>query len=201
MRTLMLVLLSLTVLCALVACTGRQDNQAEARQYSFDDTPDELVPYRDKAKLGFQSVANRLIPRLTSALSDGGPEEGIKVCSSVAQDLTAQGAAESGFKLGRTSHKLRNPSNASPSWLSAFVESSAGKPGADVRPVVFDLGDRVGVASPIVLAEMCIQCHGTQDEIDDETRNLLREFYPQDEAVGFASGDLRGWFWAELPKD
>lgn len=201
MKTLTTLFLTATLLSALAACTSRTDNTPGVKQYSFEGTPEALVPYRDKGKQGFQSVANRLIPRLTAALSEGGAAEGIRVCSSVAQDLTAEGVKEAGFKLGRTSHKLRNPANSAPEWLNGLVEASAGKQGAEVQPAVFDLGDRVGVASPIVLAEMCVQCHGPAGGLGEETRNLLRELYPQDQAVGFQPGELRGWFWAEVPKD
>ena len=42
-------------------------------------------------------------------------------------------------------------------------------------------------------------CHGPAEMIDDEILIAIAEHYPQDEAVGFAEGDLRGWIWAEVP--
>jgi hypothetical protein len=187
-------------LCVAAACTAREADNTAPKSYTFEETPEDLAPYRDKGKEGFASVGNRLIPRLMAALTEGGPAEGVKVCSGVAQELTAEAAGEAGYKIGRTSHKLRNPANATPDWLKPLVEASADKSGANVKPMVYDLGDRVGVASPIVLAEMCVQCHGAASEIDEETRNLINRHYPEDKATGFKPGEVRGWFWAEVPK-
>ena len=33
-----------------------------------------------------------------------------------------------------------------------------------------------------------------------EVQHALKESYPVDRAVGFAEGEVRGWFWVELPK-
>jgi len=35
--------------------------------------------------------------------------------------------------------------------------------------------------------------------IDDEVLAAVTATYPKDQAVGFAEGDLRGWFWVETP--
>jgi hypothetical protein len=31
-------------------------------------------------------------------------------------------------------------------------------------------------------------------------RQLLAERYPADRAVGFEEGQIRGWYWVEMPK-
>ena len=38
---------------------------------------------------------------------------------------------------------------------------------------------------------------GPAEEIDAEVMAALAEHYPDDQAVAFAEGDLRGWFWIE----
>ncbi|MCC7508335.1 MAG: DUF3365 domain-containing protein [Planctomycetes bacterium] len=202
MRALTIILAFASALLFIAACThqGANVEPAVVRSYSFEETPPELVGYRDKAKGAFQSVGNRLIPRLTTALSEGGPVEAVKVCREVAQPLTDEAGREVGFAVGRTSHKLRNPANAPRDWIKQLVADSAGKKGAEVKPMLFDLGDRVGVASPIVAVEMCVQCHGTDEQLKPEVSQILAKQYPDDKARGFAPGDLRGWFWAELPK-
>ena len=45
----------------------------------------------------------------------------------------------------------------------------------------------------------CLQCHGKVDDLAPEVRDVLAKNYPQDRATGFAAGDLRGWFWVEVP--
>jgi mono/diheme cytochrome c family protein len=68
-----------------------------------------------------------------------------------------------------------------------------------VRAETVDLGDRVGVLRPIATAAPCLQCHGPSDSVSPETAAFLSTAYPGDRAVGFAEGDLRGFFWAEAP--
>jgi len=29
----------------------------------------------------------------------------------------------------------------------------------------------------------------------------LRDRYPKDRAIGFKEGEIRGWFWVEMPKE
>lgn len=50
------------------------------------------------------------------------------------------------------------------------------------------------------LVALGVRCHGTADSLVPDLAAALREGYPQDEALGFAEGDLRGYIWAEAPK-
>jgi hypothetical protein len=45
---------------------------------------------------------------------------------------------------------------------------------------------------PIRVAQPCLACHGTPATYSPAVRGLLRERYPQDQAVGYQVGDLRG---------
>ena len=42
-------------------------------------------------------------------------------------------------------------------------------------------------------------CHGPKDKISEEVKGQLAKLYPNDTATGFQTGDLRGWFWVEVP--
>ncbi|QKK07303.1 MAG: DUF3365 domain-containing protein [Planctomycetota bacterium] len=45
---------------------------------------------------------------------------------------------------------------------------------------------------PLVMGELCLKCHGPVEGIDPGVRAVLAERYAEDEAVGFALGELRG---------
>jgi len=45
----------------------------------------------------------------------------------------------------------------------------------------------------------CVVCHGDPAQIPDAVLAALAARYPDDRATGFAEGDLRGWFWVEVP--
>ncbi|HEY6006606.1 MAG TPA: DUF3365 domain-containing protein, partial [Anaeromyxobacter sp.] len=105
-----------------------------------------------------------------------------------------------GVEVGRTSARLRNPDNAPPAWARAYVEGTDGRKAADVRPAAFDLGDRVGLLRPIEIRRRCLGCHARREDLSAGTRAWLARSYPEDRALGYALGDLRGFWWAEAPK-
>jgi hypothetical protein len=49
----------------------------------------------------------------------------------------------------------------------------------------------------IVLQPMCAMCHG--DSLAPEVRATIQENYPDDQATGFAVGELRGAFLIDWP--
>lgn len=154
----------------------------------------------ERASRALQALQAGLLTRLRQAMEQGGPRQAIDVCRNEAQAISKRIAAEQGFAIGRTSHRLRNPSNAPPAWAKDLVEAAGGRQAADVEPQVIDLGDRFGVLRPIGTADMCLRCHGASDAVKRDVGDLLSKSYPSDQAVGFAVGDLRGWGWAEVPK-
>ena len=55
--------------------------------------------------------------------------------------------------------------------------------------------------SAVILHQrMCDSCHGPADRIDPAVQAMLAVRYPGDRATGFVEGQLRGWFWVEVPR-
>jgi hypothetical protein len=50
-----------------------------------------------------------------------------------------------------------------------------------------------------VLQPLCATCHG--EAVEPALLERIRALYPRDEAVGFRVGELRGMFWAVVPRD
>jgi hypothetical protein len=105
-----------------------------------------------------------------------------------------------GVRVGRTSARLRNPRNAPPAWARAYVQKTDGRKAAEVGPIAFDLGDRVGLLRPIEVRKRCLACHAASEQVDASTRQWLESAYPEDRSLGYALGDLRGFWWAEAKK-
>jgi hypothetical protein len=124
-----------------------------------------------------------------------GPVAAIEVCSELAPGI-AQSLSVGGVKMGRSSHKLRNPGNAAPDWLVPIVEGYAS--GVDeLLPQTVEVGaGRTGYAEPIVVQPVCLTCHGA--EIDARVADQIAALYPEDRATGFNIGDFRGVFWVEF---
>jgi hypothetical protein len=111
-----------------------------------------------------------------------------------APTVAAQISEQYGLKIGRTSHKLRNPANAPPEWARGSVADQVADPTFLAGP-----NGEMGALLPIRLKAECQMCHGPAEMIDDEVQTAISEAYPEDEAVGFGEDDLRGWFWVETP--
>ncbi|WP_224245472.1 Tll0287-like domain-containing protein [Hyalangium gracile] len=165
-----------------------------------DSLPPELVGKAQAAEGAMQALQVRLFQRLTQELERGGPAGAVTVCRDEAQALTAEVAKEQGIEVGRTSYRLRNPKNAPRPWAEPFVTAAATRKSSEVKPLYVDLGDRLGLLRPIPMGGVCMTCHGAPDSLPPEVVRVLKEGYPEDRAVGFAPGDVRGFFWAEVRK-
>jgi hypothetical protein len=148
-----------------------------------------------------QKLQGALGPKLMAAMKSGGPEEAIVVCQEVAQDLTkAASEAEPEVTIRRTALRVRNPAN-SPDALDRKVLESwvdeKGRPGPP-EPSLSEFEGRMIVHRPIMTAEICLQCHGSPEEVTPKTAALIKKYYPNDAATGFQSGDLRGAFRIEF---
>ncbi len=152
----------------------------------------------EEANVTFDRLQRTLQARLTSAMQDGGPVAAIDACHLEAVPLTAQVANQRGVRVGRTSARLRNAANAPPAWAAAQVAASDGRLAAEAKAVEVDLGTRIGVLRPIATAPLCLTCHGAN--LAPGVAEALATRYPNDRAVGFTEGSLRGFFWAEVPK-
>jgi hypothetical protein len=145
-------------------------------------------------------LGQRLRDELQSAMSAGGPQKAIAVCHEKALPLTAEIAAQSGWDVGRTALRLRNPANAPDAWELAVLEDFQRRhaAGADATAlaaatIVNDGNTRqFRYMKAITTAPACTLCHGAA--IPPELAEAIRARYPSDQATGFTAGDLRGAF-------
>lgn len=193
------ILLALAALASLPVAGCRRE--FTPRDYALEEAPSELRYAAAEAESTIAFLQRRLGARLKSELERGGPVLAVAVCRDSAQIMTADVAEQWGIQVGRTSHRLRNPGNAPRPWAAAYVAAvDSGARASQVKSILVDLDDRVGVLQPIPTAALCVQCHGAPDSLSIDMKRILAESYPQDRATGFAEGDLRGFFWAEAAR-
>ncbi len=157
---------------------------------------EQRLPGKQTAMQAKDALAERLTARLTQAMSNSGPAAAIEVCSQEAPKLAAEVGQEFGVKIGRTSFKLRNPNNQPPAWAVNLIEQKMDTPHFQ------QLDDGATAAFlPIKLQPQCLACHGDPATLPAEISDALHTLYPDDTATGFAAGDLRGWFWIEVPNE
>ena len=140
------------------------------------------------------AMASEMMGELTAALDAGDPSAAIAVCKEKAPTAAENVQQTYGVAIGRTSHKVRNPATLAPDWAQPYVDDMVGDPTYLVGP-----SGELGALLPIKLRAECGMCHGPAEEIDESIMAAIAEAYPDDQAVGFVEGDLRGWFWVEAP--
>lgn len=173
---------------------GRQETAADVAQKST--ASDSKQTPLERAALARDALFNELSTRLLAAMSNGGPAKAIEVCSKLAPQLAKEVGEQHQVSIGRTAIRLRNENNRPPAWAEPLLKE------LPTKPVVQDLENgRTGVLFPILLKVQCLTCHGPDDKIAAEIRTELARLYPNDKATGFQEGDLRGWFWLEVPAD
>ena len=131
---------------------------------------------------------------LMKAIQESGPAAAIGVCREQAPSIATSVSEKTGVRIGRTAFKLRNAENTPPAWAASLVEAQHADNAYRVAP-----DGRLGVFLPIRLQQPCLTCHGDVSKIADDVKAQIDELYPDDQAMGFAQGDLRGWFWVEVP--
>jgi hypothetical protein len=55
-----------------------------------------------------------------------------------------------------------------------------------------DGGKEFHYAKPILMQPMCLSCHGNSEQISAEVKAKLSELYPNDKAINYEAGQLRG---------
>lgn len=141
--------------------------------------------------------------QLKQAMQAGGVAHAATYCNTAAYPLVDSMSAVYGAQVRRVSQKLRNPADApnerEAAMLAAYHERKAagGKLGPEVRQLE---NGEVAFYAPILTQELCLKCHGDLGgalaESDYET---IKTLYPEDEAIGYAAGDLRGMWSITFP--
>ncbi|MFB1486281.1 MULTISPECIES: DUF3365 domain-containing protein [unclassified Thiocapsa] len=154
-----------------------------------------------------ERFATTLQKELKAAMTEGGPQNAVKVCRERAPAIAAAISEESGWTVGRTSLKLRNAElNAPDEWeravLVQFDERKVA--GEDVATMTVaevvesDEGRRLRFMKAIPTVQLCLSCHGKI--VNANVNAALADAYPEDQARGYEVGDVRGAFTLSRPR-
>ena len=140
--------------------------------------------------LTFDTLRNSLLQAIRSKNIDGA----IVFCNEQAYPITD--IYSDSVVVRRTALRVRNPDD-SPNSLERSVlnamseEMKTESPG--IRIVRSDSTKQVHFFKPILLQPLCLNCHGSPgNQIQNSTLGKIHQLYPNDQAVGYKEGDLRG---------
>ncbi len=150
---------------------------------------DPQVAEASAAALVFMS---RMKPQLKQALQSGPPAQALAVCAEVAPQIAAELSAETGWSVKRVSLRPRNPQAAADAWETEQLEAFDAAVAAGGNPgwAAAEVNGEVRFLAPQRVGGACLLCHG--ESIDADTAAALKRLYPEDRAIGYQPGQVRG---------
>jgi hypothetical protein len=180
--------INLLILILTISC-GEKNREAQL-------TESQKKEMRDTASEFMQRLKSILIKQINSE----GTLSAVAVCSDTAQVLTNDFGLMKGVYIKRVSFKNRNKNNV-PDGFEANVlkrfeqmknESKLASDSEHFEIIKENDHQYLRYIKPIEIGAVCLKCHGNEDKISTEVKDLIAKKYPDDKAVGYKNGDLRG---------
>jgi len=153
-----------------------------------------------ESKGSIKLFAKQLKNKLQQGMKAGGPDEAIQVCYTAAEKIASQVSEQKGWKIARTSLKVRNDNNKADAWEKKVLDDFEQrlKQGEAIKDI--DFSEVINKQNQSVFRYMkaiptqgiCLTCHG--EKLAPAITEKLQQLYPQDQATGFKLGDIRGAF-------
>ncbi len=164
--------------------------------FSFEVIDEANEELSNQARQKIQSVAGALKSTLKKSITEQGPVEAIGACHLVAQKISANTGDH--WQVSRTSLKVRNSINKPMPWVAqVLMDFERRKNNGEKLDQMSHQEIRNGryyFIKAIPAKGLCLTCHGTS--VNAGVSAKLAELYPDDKAIGFKQGDLRGAFIA-----
>ena len=153
-----------------------------------------------EARATATAVPPKLMAVLSTAIQASGPAAAIDVCKEEAPRMARAASEQSGWQIKRVSLGNRNPKASPDAWERKTLEAFDRSQKAGVAPaklehweVVTENGQAVRrYMRALPTQPLCIQCHGTSDQLGAGVAQRLQQLYPHDRATGYAVGQIRG---------
>ena len=176
------------ILVGLASCNSNTTDVPNRQEVAT--SVDEQYLERGQAitSLTFKTMSGHL----KSALETGGVSNAVKYCNLAAEPLVDSLAKAYDVQIKRTSHKLRNTNNKPTKQEIIVMEQYLSNPNLRT-PQIDTTSNTVHYYSPILIMDNCLKCHGVLNkDVLASDYAIIKELYPNDQAVGFKLGDLRG---------
>ena len=162
------------------------------------------VEISENQVVGMRSTAMEFMKELKGILINqmqtNGVLQAVSVCSDTAQVLTNNFGVQKGVYIRRVSFKNRNENNFPDDFekkvLNKFelLHQNNELNGETEHIEMVREGEfkYLRYLKPILVQAECLNCHGGENDILPEVKQLITQEYSNDKAVGYMIGDLRG---------
>lgn len=162
------------------------------------EAPPQLV---EESRTAAGQLVQRVGGQLRKEMEFSGPLRSIMVCKYVSQEAAAEISRRNGWRVSRVSLKPRNPLTGVPdSWEQQTLLEFDRRVAAGEKPEAIEKADVVNEPNgryfrymkALPVQKMCLECHGTLEQIPAAVRLRLATEYPHDQATGYTVGQVRG---------
>ncbi|OYY60407.1 MAG: hypothetical protein B7Y51_11840 [Burkholderiales bacterium 28-67-8] len=157
-------------------------------------------PWTEDARAVATGVSPKLLQVLTDAIAKSGAADAVTVCQDVAPKMAKVASEQSGWQIRRVSLRNRNPKAVPDAWERETLEdfdrrAAAGEPAASLERTTVQTVDGKALQRymrALPTQGMCLSCHGSADQLAPGVAERLKALYPEDRAVGYSLGQIRG---------
>ncbi len=161
-----------------------------------------LIKRRGKKVIHETGLALKM--ELKKAIKENGLENAIGFCSTRAMPITDSMSHSRQVIVRRLAKKYRNPLNETLGNENTLYKTYVVNwlTGMKLDPIVsWDTAGRPIYYHPIKVEALCLNCHGSVEEnIPPGVAAKIEQLYPNDKAIDFKEGELRGMWAVTFPE-
>lgn len=154
----------------------------------------------DEARAVASAVPPKLLQVLSAEIATGGLVSAVGICNEKAPQMARAASEQSGWTIRRVSLRNRNPKAVPDAWERAALEefdrrAAAGESVATLEHSAWvEEGGRkeFRYMKALPVQQLCVSCHGVADKMPADVAAKLQTLYPNDKAVGYSVGEIRG---------
>ena len=157
-------------------------------------------PWMADARAVATAVPPKLLQVLTDAIAKSSAADAVTVCQDTAPKMAKAASEQSGWQVRRVSLRNRNPKGVPDAWERETLEDFDRRAAAGEAPASLERTTVQTVEGKPLQRYMralptqglCLSCHGPADQLAPGVAERLKALYPDDRAVGYSLGQIRG---------
>jgi len=187
----------LVCLVLMAACGPEEKEKPSIETTALDREAENLI--RRAADKTIGDFTGDLGLAMKVSIREGGAATAIDMCGQFAASM-ASAHSPDGWYIQRVSDRNRNVNN----FADSLQHEILTRFGSDRSLEFIGRWDSTGphrlfcYYRPVYVTDMCLDCHGLESRLASGIVEALEQSYPDDRAIGYNVGDLRGMFVVEV---
>ena len=158
------------------------------------------TPVLDEARNVAGAVPPKLLQVLNEEIVKNGAASAMSVCNEKAPQMARSASEKSGWAIRRVSLRNRNPKAVPDAWERAALDEFDRRAAAGENVATLEKSGLIEEAGrkefrymkALPVQQLCLTCHGASESMAPDVVEKIHTLYPDDKAVGYALGQIRG---------